>query len=311
MVIYTCSKCNHGFKQKSHYDKHCARKRPCKKPNSQSVSKPISNKYETKSFSWFHDNMPDIYNFIVDKLDPAVKSGERMIIVAAEVKTGKRFIAQGYACYNSSISGESYAQVFISSWIRRDDDRQRKEINLYFKGTHTESRVFKINTEKSRVQCIKKLRELVLSHDKVIVHHDELDYGSGAEQHMAAVHEYCISQEKICVILYSATFEEAVIENSINTISTINPIKLKFIPPPEYRGVKWYCDNELVYEATPFFEKQDDNIILSEQAKLILKETEENISSDNPIINRKKIIIVRVNTPFEQNKQLIDDKRNF
>ena len=34
----------------------------------------------------------------------------------------------------------------------------------------------------------------------------------------------------------------------------IESIKLKFNPPSEYRGVKWYCDNNLVYEATPFFE---------------------------------------------------------
>jgi hypothetical protein len=308
-MIYTCSKCNKIFKQKSHYDRHCNRKTPCKKitSNSKSCVKCLSKKYETKPFSWYHDNMPDIFNFIINELDPVVKSGERRIIIDAEVKTGKRFIAQGYAVYNSSISGEAYAQVFISSWIRRDDDGQRKEINSYFKGTHDDPRVFKINTEKSRYYCIKKLKELVLTHDKVIVHHDELDYGSGTEQHMAAVYEYCISQEKITLISYSATFEEAVVENSINNVSTINPIKLKFIPPTEYRGVKWYCDNNLVHEAVPFFEKIDDNIILSEQAKTILKETEDNILSDDPTRSCKKLIIVRVNTPFEQTKELIDN----
>ena len=307
MTIYNCLKCNKDFKQKCHYDRHCARKKPCTKTNSQTEPKSIVKKYETKPFSWYHDNMIDIFNFIVKELDPAVKSGERRIIVDAEVKTGKRFIAQGFACYNSSVESYIYAQVFVSSWIRRDDDGQRKEISSYFKGTHNEPRVFKINTTKSRLQCIKKLRELVLSHDKVIVHHDELDYGSGTEQHMAAVYEYCISQEKICLISYSATFEEAIIDNSINTSVSVKPIKLKFIPPKEYRGVKWYCDNNLVYEATPFFEKQNDKIILSDQAKLILKETEQNISSDNSNINCKKLIIVRVNTPFEETKQLIDD----
>jgi hypothetical protein len=252
--------------------------------------------------------MSDIFNFIVTELDPAVKRGEKMIIVDAEVKTGKRFIAQGHALYNSSsISEESYAQIFISSWIRRDDDGQRKEINAYFKGTNSEPRVFKINTEKSRVSCIRKLRELVLSHNKVIVHHDELDYGSGDDQHMAAVYEYCLSQEKICLISYSATYEEAMVEDYITNLSIIKPLKLKFKPPVEYRGVKWYCENNLVEEALPFFEKQNDTIILSEQAKQILRETEENVSSEDPEKNRKKLLIVRVNTSFEETKDLIDN----
>jgi hypothetical protein len=326
MTIYSCPLCSKCFNQKSHYDKHSKRIRPCVKgQNKGTTSKhtKISKKIETKPMSWYHDNMNEIFNFVVNDLDPCVKKGERKIIVAAEVKTGKRFIAQAYAVYNSSISGnqgETYAQIFMSSWVRRDDDGQRKELNAYFKGTHQDQRVFKINTEKSRVLCIKKIKDLLLKYDKVIVHHDELDYGSGTDQHMAAVYEFCINQSKICLIEYSATYEEAVVENSINKssidetitentnmiIPNIKPVILKFTPPSEYRGVKWYCDNNLVYEATPFFENQDDTIILSEDAKLILKEAETNLSSDNRKENCKKLIIVRVNTHFEQTKDLID-----
>lgn len=308
MPIYKCIKCNREFNQKSHYEKHLNRKKPCKQQNmSTNNKKVISKKHETKPFSWYHDNMPDIFHFVVDKLDPLVKSGARRIITRAEVKTGKRFIAQAYAVYNSSISGESYVQVFISSWIRRDDDRQRKELNDYFKGSHNEPRVFKINTEKSRLQCIKKLKELSLKYEKVVVHHDELDYGSGHDQHMAAVYEYCINQQNMCLISYSATYEEATVPHSINTSNiNIKPVILKFTPPKEYRGVKWFCENNLVEEAIPFFEQQDDNLILSKQAKKIIADVELDLSSDDPKINRKKLIIVRINTPFEKTKDLID-----
>ena len=308
MPIYKCIKCNREFKQKSHYETHLNRKKPCKqKIISTNNKKIISKKHDTKPFSWYHDNMHEIFQFVVNELDPLVKSGERHIIIRAEVKTGKRFIAQAYAVYNSSISEESYVQVFISSWIRRDDDRQRKELNDYFKGTHNDPRVFKINTEKSRLQCIKKLKELSLKYEKVVVHHDELDYGSGHDQHMAAVYEYCINQEKMCLISYSATYEEAIVQHSINTSNiNINPVILKFIPPKEYRGVKWFCENNLVEEAIPFFEEQDDSLILSNQAKKILAEVELDLSSDDPKINRKKLIIVRINTPFEKTKDLID-----
>jgi hypothetical protein len=314
MPIYKCINCNKVFKQKSHHTNHINRKTPCKKTELSLLvtenNKIISKKHETRDFSWYHDNMPEIFNFVVNKLDPSIKSGARHIIICAEVKTGKRFIAQAQSVYNSSISGESYAQVFISSWIRRDDDGQRKELNIYFKGTTNEPRVFKINTEKSRLLCIKKLKELVLKYEKVIVHHDELDYGSGHDQHMAAVYEYCIYQEKICLISYSATYEEALVENSIDTNNTnIKPVKLKFKPSENYRGVKWFCDNKLVEEAKPFFEEQDnDTIILSEQAKKIISDVELDLNSDDPKINRKKLLIVRVNTPFEKTKDLIDSE---
>lgn len=326
MTNYTCPLCNKCFAQKSHFDKHSKKIKPCNKAkSSKRNTKIIAKKIETKPMSWYHDNMNEIFNFIVNDLHPCVNSGVREIIVPAEVKTGKRFIAQAYAVYNSSISGnqgETYAQIFMSSWVRRDDDGQRKELTAYFKGTHQDQRVFKINTEKSRILCIKKIKDLLIIYDKVIVHLDELDYGSGTDQHMAYVYEFCINQLKICLIKYSATYEEAVVENSINKSSTnettiensnivrpnIKSVKLKFNPPKEYRGVKWYCDNNLVYEATPFFENQNDTIVLSEDAKLILKEAETNLSSVNSKENRKKLIIVRVNTNFEQTKDLIDSE---
>jgi len=302
MPSYTCEDCNKEFKQKSHYDKHKARKKPCKKKHSHN-----SKICEIKPLSWFHDEMPEIFNFVVNQLDPAVKRGERKITVCAEVKTGKRFIAQVHALYNSSISGGNCVHFFISAFIRRDDDRQRREINEYFRGSNNDQRVFKINTEKSVHNCIRTLREYNEKYDKVIVHHDELDYGSGNEQHMAAVYEYCISQEKICLISYSATYEEAMVDDYVINLSNINPLKLVFVPPEEYRGVKWYCENNLVEEAKPFFEKQNDTIVLSEQAKKILRETEENLSSEDQEKNRKKLLIVRVNLSFEEVKDLIDN----
>ena len=312
MTIYECMKCGKIFKQKCHFNKHNERKNPCNKIKNtiNSISKKTtSKKSEIKSLSWYHDNMRNIFNFVVEDIDPAIKRGVRHIIIKAQVKTGKRFIAQACSIYNSSISDESYVHIFISSWIRRDDDRQRKEINAYFKGTNNDTRVFKINTGKSRINCIKKLKDLVSSYDKVIVHHDELDYGSGIEQHMAAVYEYCISQEKICLISYSATYEEAIIEKSVNLSCYIRPFELEFNPPNEYRGIKWFCDNNLIHEAEPFFERNDDDdIILSEQAKKILRDTKNNLNSDIISEKRKKLIIVRINTHFKEIKELIDSE---
>jgi hypothetical protein len=85
MTNYTCPLCNKCFTQKSHFDKHNKRVRPCNKAkSSKRNTKIIAKKIETKTMSWYHDNMNEIFNFVVNDLDPRVKSGERKIIVAAQ-----------------------------------------------------------------------------------------------------------------------------------------------------------------------------------------------------------------------------------
>jgi hypothetical protein len=303
MVKYECDKCGKKFTQKGHYDTHNKRKTPCKKLSNIVVQPVPSIKLvETKPMAWYSENMPYIFNFVVQRLHPAIQAGNKKIIIHADVKTGKRFIAQAYSVYTTPTVGESYVHIFISSWVRRDDDKQRTELNAYFKGTKQDPRVFKINTEKARLQCIKKLRDIVNKHDKVIVHHDELDYGSGSEQHMAAVYEYCISQEKISLIAYSASYEEATIDGSIESHV------IKFNPQSEYRGAKWFCDNNLVEEATPFFEiNQEGGIIMSDSSKTIMRHAVNRLSSDIPSINRRKLVIIRMNTPFDKTKEMIDN----
>jgi len=315
MVEHKCLKCNKIFKQKVHLDNHNKRKRPCKKTSSNVIINvtPSITKHQTYPLSWYHDTMAGIFDFVVKELHPAVLRGEKDIKIAAEVKTGKRYIAQAYSTYTTPIVGiqntQSYVHVFISSWVRRDDDNQRKMLNIYFKGSDKDPRVFKINTEKSKARCIKKIKEIVATHDKVIVHHDELDYGSGSEQHMAAVYEYCISQEKIYLISYSASYEEATIESSNSNSISRKQCILKFEPPEEYRGAKWFIENNMVSEAKPFFETNEEQIILSESAKALLERAKLRLSSDNPKENCKKLLIVRMNTGFEQTKELIEAEK--
>jgi hypothetical protein len=307
MVEHKCEKCEKTFKQKIHLDNHKKRKTPCVKASVNRVikTKPIK-KLDTKPLSWYSENMPDIFNFISKDLHKKVLKGENNIIIPAQVKTGKRFIAQAYSAYTTPIVGESTAHVFVSSFIRVDDNKQRLMLNAYFQAGTNEQRVFKINTEKARLRCIKRLIEIVAKHDRVIVHLDELDYGSGSEQHMAAVYEYCINQEKIILISYSASYEEATIESFINISGPNKPVVVPFTPPAEYRGAKWFCDKGLIIDAKPFFDANEETITLSESAKEILKRAKERLSSDDPKVNCRKLMIVRVNTPFEATKNLID-----
>ena len=70
MTIYSCPLCSKCFNQKSHYDKHSKRIRPCVKGQNKGANSKhtkISKKIETKPMSWYHDNMNGIFNFIVNE----------------------------------------------------------------------------------------------------------------------------------------------------------------------------------------------------------------------------------------------------
>ena len=310
MVDHSCANCGKVFKQKIHLDNHKKRLRPCKKAGHAETrivtTRAKKPERETKPLSWYAENMTDIFSFVTKKIHANVSQGKNYIIIPAEVKTGKRFIAQAYSAFTKPNTGESTtAHVFVSSWVRRDDDEQREELEAYFKSGDGGQRVFKINSLNSRIRCIKKLTDIIAKHDKTIVHLDELDYGSGDVQHMAAVYEYCMAQEKITLICYSASYEEATI-SAIVPSATEKPVVLRFTPPVEYRGAKWFCENHSVFDAKPFFTMNGVNTTLSESAKEILQRAKDRLSSPNPAINRRKLLIIRETAAFEQIKDLID-----
>lgn len=305
MVIHKCPICKTVFKQKNHLDNHNKRKRPCKRVEGGDLV--VAHTIETKPLSWYSEHMPHIFKFVTQDIHRNIARGEKNIIISAEVKTGKRFIAQAYSVFTTPVVGQRMAHIFVSSWVRRDDDNQRKQLDAYFQGTKSDPRVFKVNSDKSKYRCISVLQKIVDTHDIVVVHLDELDYGSGSEQHMAAVYEYCMSQEKIYLISYSASYEEATLDSMNNSINEKKPLVLSFKPPPEYRGAKWYCENNLVYEAEPFFTITDENISVSESGKALLQRARDRLYSEDPKVNRKKLIIIRQNTSFKRVKDLIDE----
>ncbi len=312
MAIHTCDICKREFKQKVHLTKHKARKNPCKKEERNDsiqlnnvivTTKKTRNRSlkvkETKPMSWFSEHCPELYNCVTKQVHPAIQKGHKFIVFRAEVKTGKRFAVEIYALYTTPLDptniapGERIVHVFISSWVRIADNNQREELQKYLRGSKHDTRVFKIKNEKSRIICIKKLQQLVDQNDMVIVHDDELDYGSGRDQHMAAVFDFCLSHEKIRLICYSASPEEAIMDR-LTTTSYKLPLLINFIPPANYRGAKWFCDNNLVYDAKPFFNiTESGEITVSDSTKELLQRAKNRILSNDPRENKKKLLIVR------------------
>lgn len=321
MVKHVCEICLKEFKQKIHLANHKQRKNPCKKAEVQqnvietvkkTRSRIMKSAKEMKALSWFSEHFPELYVCITKDLHKKIQEGHKFIIFQAQVKTGKRFAVEIYALYTTPLDptnvtpGEKIVHIFISSWVRRADDNQRHELNTYLRGTDRDPRVFKINSEKSRMRCINKLKELVKEFDIVIVHLDELDYGSGADQHMAGVFDYCQSHAKIRLICYSASPEEALVERLTSGPYAI-PVRVVYTPPPNYRGAEWYCEQGLVCEAKPFFDISDaGEASVSQSARELLERTKQRVMSNNPNENRRKLLIVRQNIEFGTIHDLIE-----
>ena len=82
MVTYTCENCNRTFSQKSHYDNHQSRKRPCKKDNTiealveKKVKEALAQKIDLKPATIETDKK--------DTMDYSKKTREELIAVCKE-----------------------------------------------------------------------------------------------------------------------------------------------------------------------------------------------------------------------------------
>lgn len=246
-------------------------------------------KVQTRSFGEWKTMFEEIANFVETDMYPSTHiRNVKRTVVNAPVKCGKRFMVQAYASYTTPIkpTDTRTANIFVSSFVRTDDKKQRNELMEYLQG------VYSINSKKRVQACIKELEGMLREYDRIIVHHDELDYGSGHTQHMAKIYEFCMCHSKIQMIQYSASAEEGIIQ-PLTADDVDIPHVITFNPPSGYRGAEWYLAKNLVYDAKPFFQTTTDGIIVTEQGKEILELARQNLASDDPIVQNRRLVIVR------------------
>jgi hypothetical protein len=207
---------------------------------------------------WFSINRSEIVAFGNDVI-LQIQAGKRHIAIKAPVKSGKREIVE-YISARSKQLGMKNSMFYNTALNRKDVKSQKEELEKYKINTHC------ISGEK---QCYDAIEAIELS-DSSISCIDECDYGSGKRQKMAPLFNKFIDIVPHVFLYFSATIEET----SVSAIKNRPDFhQMEFIPPPTYRGAKWFLDNGLVFPPSSFFEKDDGgNISFTEHAFNVIRE---------------------------------------
>lgn len=226
-----------------------------------------------------------ITSFVDSNIVPLIECQEydiRRVLMHGEVKSGKREIVEYIA--RRDHGSEIREHIFISAFHRKADESQRRELEQH------NLKVFSIISNDSAKEALRYINERGSHGKKIILHADECDYGTGSRQNLQFIYNRIKENRNIFTILYSATPEEVLFSQDItqseedeNFIGGIyeQGIRLYYIPPETYCGAKKFLEEGLVVNADPFFKKENDVYVLSEQGKKILADAKENLRITN------------------------------
>jgi len=259
------------------------------------------------SIAQFEQNRPHMTDFVRNKMVPIIEDGEcRPLVIRAPVKSGKREIAEYTAMRDESVS-PLRRHALITGWHRVADDNQRKELSLH------NMKVFSINKIIVADDCIKWISEKLNDQKKIVLHLDECDHGSGHNQILSKVYNYIRNIPQVFPILYSATPEEVLFSNDMNDQYEANilgdiilhGIEVKYIPPPGYCGPSRFLNENLVFDAKPFF-RMNPIPALTEQGRQIISDLKHSTATGTG----RNILILRL-TKKDGNKKEDKDIYKF
>jgi hypothetical protein len=200
----------------------------------------------------------DTYSFVKNKIAPFLLKSH--VLVLAPPKSGKRIMVKSCALlYPSAL------HIYLNAQDKNDMNVQLKEYEKY----HIPA-ISVTNQGKQTNRVKRDMLTRVQDWDGlIIVHFDECDFGSsdqGKLNKFLKELEKCVNpMSHIRYVVYSATPEEALFSEADYHVA-------HFTPSANYNGPKWFMDNDLVYDATPFFSFDDDNFSLTDQAKSVLED---------------------------------------
>ena len=224
--------------------------------------------------SIFEQQRPHLTNFVRESIVPRLDDPEcRRIIVRAPVKCGKREMVE-YIAMRDSVDRPTRVHAFLSAWHRKADEDQRMELSTQ------NMKVFSITIQKKVEEVIAWIRKQRLQRKSIVLHLDECDYGSGSKQVLSKVWEAVRNIQSITNILYSATPEEVLYSGEVDDEGMRVMMdemfqegeRIEYTPPEGYCGPARFLQEGLVNEALPFFEKEDDSFVLSQQGKKIVSD---------------------------------------
>lgn len=217
------------------------------------------------SVNHFETYRPGICKFVNEEIIPRIifenDNGKcNKIIVKAPVKSGKREIVEYISMKDSAII-KRRVHAFVSAWHRTADDDQRLELQDH------ELSIFSIIKDKKVSEFKTWLDSQLADEKKIVIHLDELDFGSGHTQKLSKIWPDIRNNRNITIILYSATPEEILksyevespIQGVLDDIGLYSEL-VEYTPPSGYCGSLRFVNEGLVFMAKPFFKTNGVNV---------------------------------------------------
>ena len=243
------------------------------------------------SVAVFEREREHLTNFVRTRICPLIENDVKRVLIRAPVKSGKREMVE-YMAMRDKNTNEKRVHAFISSWHRSADSDQRDELE-----TQNLS-VFSIINDAHVDSFLQWLDDNLAQNNDIVIHLDECDHGSGEKQKLSKIWGRIRNDVQITCILYSATPEEVMFSEELDTVieefmESHPPIL--YTPPEGYCGPARFLEEGLVHDARPFFTKDG----LSEQGKEIIGDMRESMRTEPS----RNILILRLTYSMGGNKK--------
>ena len=248
-----------------------------------SQMKSKDNAVKKMSVRDFMTYFPNVYEFVMEDLSPHLNSPQiNEINIKGQVKSGKRRIVQASSLIDEK-PDKSHLHLFISSFYRASpaDKQQVTEHEAYLGKENVIYIARKTWRNRLYLALDKAIPDSKIK--RIFLHHDENDFGTDKDNLYGEVHEKYKEHSKICFIRYSATGEEQSESDAFKAkVRAGSAVALEYNPGPNYRGARYFCENELVYQADLFFNINMDEktLALSPQGKEIVELLNTNLHAE-------------------------------
>ena len=249
------------------------------------------------SVAQFETYRPRLTAFLNTRVRIFLDSNEcQRILIEAPVKSGKREMVE-YLAMRDEAHNPTRVHAFISAFHRVADENQRDELERH------NLKIFSLTKKPDVDKCLTWIQMILNSGKKVVLHIDECDFGSGQRQMLSRIYLRVHNNEKVTIIMFSATPQEVLFSGEIEAPDEdetayqemIDEIihtgeRIIYTPPESFCGPQRYLDAGLITEAIPFFYKNGDSLTLSEQGRAIIADLYASSASGN----RRNILMLRL-----------------
>lgn len=225
-----------------------------------------------------------------DKIDRARNDGKRLIVVKGKVKSGKSLFPRYISLIHIPISGRwpKIINYFLSSYNRKSDRCQFDDHRGY--GLKTYALFNKIQV----LRCLEEITADIMAGRTVILHIDELDYGSGWRGLLSQIWTAVKNASEVMCVLYSATPEELLKSDTWTSLPASKKALFNYEPVAEYCGDLTFIQNGLVEDAEPAFTVRYDGetplFKLGAQFKGVLNQVKSNVEKGD----QRYILVLRL-----------------